>query len=127
MMRRVVPTPIPDDPLVADAHALGAAVRAARTASGMTLADAAMSVGISKQTLSDLETAKASVGLALALRVARELGVVVFAVPAAEREPVRKAIMRTWRAAQVTSEQGAEPKSEAIAKVRVMPHGSSQT
>jgi len=89
-MRRVVPTPFPADPLLADAASFGAAVRAARTRAGMTLADAALNVGVAKQTLADLETAKGSVGLATALTIARELGVSIFAVPAAEREPARR-------------------------------------
>lgn len=93
-MRRVVPTPFPSDPLVLDAASFGAAVRAGRTNAGMTLAEAAVTVGVAKQTLSDLETAKGSVGVATALRIARELGVAIFAVPAAEREPVRRAIQR---------------------------------
>src|SRR5665647_1222653 len=93
-MRRVVPAPFPSDPLVLDAASFGAAVRAARTSAGMSLADAAQTVGVAKQTLSDLETAKGSVGIATALRVARELGVATFSVPAAEREPVRRAIQR---------------------------------
>ena len=91
-MRRVCPTPFPTDPLVTDAGALGVAIRAARSNLGLTLSDAAISLGISKQTLSDLETGKGSVGLATVLRAARELGVSIFAVPAAEREPVRRAI-----------------------------------
>lgn len=92
-MRRVVPTPFPSDPLLKDAAAFGAAIRAARTGAGMTLADAAMTLGIAKQTLADLEKASASVGLAMALKVARELGVAVFATPAADREPVRRLII----------------------------------
>ena len=92
-MRRVLPISFPPNPFVADAGALGRAIRAARCNAGMTLVDAAMTVGVSKQTLSDLETAKASVGVGTALRVARELGVAVFAVPAAEREPVKRAIL----------------------------------
>lgn len=92
-MKRVVPTPPPVDPLVADAVAFGAAVRAARTGSGMSLADAALLVGIGKQTLSDLETARTSVGLATALKVGRELGVAIFAVPAHDREWVRRLIV----------------------------------
>jgi DNA-binding XRE family transcriptional regulator len=59
----------------------------------MTLLDAALTMGVSKQTLADLETAKASVGLATALKVAKELGVAVFAVPSTEREPVRRQIL----------------------------------
>ena len=94
-MRRVVPTKFPSDPLLKDAATFGAAIRAARTAAGMTLADAAMTLGISKQTLSDLEKATASVGLSIALKVARELGIAVFAAPAADREPVRRMILNT--------------------------------
>jgi transcriptional regulator with XRE-family HTH domain len=92
-MKRVVPTPFPSDPLLTDAAAFGAAIRAARTGTGMTLADAAMMLGIAKQTLADLEKAGASVGLAIALKVAGELGVAVFAAPAADREPVRRSII----------------------------------
>lgn len=98
-MRRVIATRPPGDPVVTDAAAFGAAIRAARTGTGMTLADAALTLGVSKQTLSDLETAKASVGLAIALRVARELGVAVFAVPSNEREPVRRMIVSARQAA----------------------------
>ncbi len=97
-MRRVVPTPFPSDPLLNDAAAFGAAVRAARTRAGMTLADAAMTLGIAKQTLADLEKASASVGLAMALSVAHELGVAVFAVPARDREPVRRLIIGALKA-----------------------------
>lgn len=91
-MRRVTPVSPAADPLVPDAAAFGAAVRAARTAAGLSIADAAALLGIAKQTLSDLETARASVGLATALAAARELGVAVFALPAAEREPARRAL-----------------------------------
>lgn len=66
--------------------------RAARTAAGMTLVDAADMMGVSKQTLSDLERATGSVGLAIALRVARELGVGVFATQPAQREAARQAL-----------------------------------
>ena len=93
-MRRVVPLPFPTDPFVTDAAKLGAAIRAARSNAGMSLVDAALALGISKQTLSDLETAKSSVGLGTALRVAREMGVALFAVPAGEREIVRRAIVQ---------------------------------
>jgi transcriptional regulator with XRE-family HTH domain len=104
-MKRVVATPFPSNPTIADPLALGTMIRAARTASGMTLADAALTVGVSKQTLSDLETAKASVGLAIALKVAKELGVAVFAVPAAQREMVRRAIAGLHPSAAVSQER----------------------
>ncbi len=92
-MRRVVNLPFPADPLVQDAAAFGAAVRAARTYIGMTLADAALMVGVSKQTFADLETAKASVGLATALKIAREFGMGVFVAAPEKREIVRRCIL----------------------------------
>ena len=102
-MRKVVPTPPPQEALIADTAAFGAILRAARTGAGMTLADAAMAFGIAKQTLADLETAKSSVGLATALKVAAGLGVAVFAVPAADREPVRRLIVGARRSADATN------------------------
>lgn len=92
MARRVVVIDFPADPLVTSAVVFGTAVRAARTASGLSLEQAALLVGVAKQTLQDLELGTASVGLELALRVARELGVAVFAVPAVEREAVGRLI-----------------------------------
>lgn len=84
-MKRVVATPFPDSPELRTPAQLGAAVRAARTQSGLTLEAAAMLVGVAKQTLSDLETGRGTVSLGIALRVAEELGVSLFAVPAARR------------------------------------------
>ena len=89
-MRRTVPVPFPSDPIVVDATVLGAAVRAARTGTGMTLEDAAAFLGVAKQTLGDLERGKASVGLGLALKIANGIGVALFVVPAAEREQIRR-------------------------------------
>ena len=91
-MKRVVPTPFPIDPLVADAGVLGAAIRSARTGAGMTIDQAAAALGISKQTLSDLETSGSTVGLGIALKVARELGVSVFVTKPGERETIRRVI-----------------------------------
>lgn len=92
LMKRVVPSRPPTDPLTLDSQSFGQAIRAARTAAGMTLVDAAAMMGVSKQTLSDLEKATGSVGLAIALRVARELGVGVFAVQPTQREFARQAL-----------------------------------
>jgi len=89
-MRKVVPLPLPREAEVPDAARFGAIVRAARTQSGLTLADAAALLGIAKQTLSNLETGQRSVSLSTALGAAASLGVAVFAVPAAQREPVRR-------------------------------------
>ena len=93
-MKRVVPVPPPFDPWMPDPVAFGHAIRAARTAAGLTLADTAAATGVSKQTLSDLEKATGSVGLAIALRVARELGVGVFAVQPSKREMARRALLQ---------------------------------
>ena len=84
MARRVVPTPFPTDPQLTTPDALGAAIRAARTASGLTLEEAALAVSIAKQTLGDLEAGKPSVGLGIALRVAKALGVSLFIAPAVD-------------------------------------------
>ncbi len=81
-MRKVKPEPFPD-PLVRDAEAFGQAVRAARTGAGISLEAAAQALAISKATLSDLEAGKGTVALGTALRVARNLGAVVFAAPLA--------------------------------------------
>lgn len=99
-MKRVVSSPPPSDPLTLDPPSFGQAIRAARTAAGMTLVDAAAMMGVSKQTLSDLEKATGSVGLAIALRVARELGVGVFAVQPTQREAARQALLDQARSAE---------------------------
>jgi DNA-binding XRE family transcriptional regulator len=88
-MRTVTPKPFPSDPELRSTEQLGVAVRAARTQAGMTLADAALTLGVAKQTLSDLEHGKPSVGLGLALEIAAGLGVALFIVPASAREQTR--------------------------------------
>ena len=97
-MKRVIATSFPSDPLVSDARVLGAAVRAARTGAGLTLEEAALSIGVAKQTLSDLEAGKESVGLGLVLRIVRELGVALFVAPAAQRERFRRKLTETGNA-----------------------------
>lgn len=106
LMKRVVPSPPPTDPLTLDPPSFGQAIRAARTAAGMTLVDAAAMMGVSKQTLSDLEKATGSVGLAIALKVARELGVGVFAVQPTQREAARQALL-SLSPHQPSAEDGA--------------------
>lgn len=92
-MKRVKPTPAPTDPCMKDRIAFGQAIRAARTGAGMTLVEAAATMGVSKQTLSDLEKATGSVGLATALRIGRELGVGIFAVQPAYRTTATESLM----------------------------------
>ncbi len=92
MARRVVPTAFPTAPQLRTCDELGAAVRAARTASGLTLEEAALAVSIAKQTLGDLEAGKPTVSLGIALRVAQALGVSLFIAPAGEAEQIAQLI-----------------------------------
>jgi transcriptional regulator with XRE-family HTH domain len=87
-MKRVVKTPFPAEPFVANAKVLGAAIRAGRTSQGLTIDEAAMMIGIAKQTLSDIELGKPTVGVGIVLNAALELGVGVFVTPAKERHLV---------------------------------------
>lgn len=92
-MRRVVPTPFPQTPEVIEPADLGRAVRASRTQTGMTLEQAALALGVSKQTLQDLEKGNAGVSLGLALKIAQGLGVAVFAVPPKQVQRARRQFM----------------------------------
>ncbi len=91
-MKRVKPLPPPADLFVADSKAFGASIRAARCAANMTLTEASLLLGVARQTLTNLETAKSSVSLDTALRAAREFGVSILAVPGGQREGVRRAL-----------------------------------
>lgn len=92
MARRVVPTAFPTNPQLRTCEELGAALRAARTGSGLTLEEAALAVSIAKQTLGDLEAGKPTVGLGIALRVAQALGVSLFIAPAGETDQIARLI-----------------------------------
>ncbi len=74
---------------------MGNAVRAARTAAGLTIPEAALTIGVAKQTLSDLEAGKESVSLGLVLRITRELGIALFVAPAGQRERFRRLFSST--------------------------------
>lgn len=89
-MRHVVPVPFPTDPVAMSATDIGRFARAARTQSELTLEGAALALGVSKQTLQDLETGKPTVGLGLTLRILEGLGVVLFAQPAELKERARR-------------------------------------
>ncbi len=91
-MKKVKPTPFPGNPVLADAKVLGSAVRAARTAAGMTLAEAAMSIGVAKQTLSNLEAGKPGVGLGLSLKIAQALGLGLVVLQRHQQERVCQTI-----------------------------------
>jgi transcriptional regulator with XRE-family HTH domain len=79
------------DPIVTSPVDLGRILRASRKAGGLTLEQAAAGLGIAKQTLQDLERGTGTVGLAIALRVAAELGVTLFTAP-----PGLKGQVRHW-------------------------------
>jgi len=104
MPKRVVPTPFPA-PLVSSPGDFGAAVRAARTGSGLTLEEAATALGVAKQTLQSLERGTANVGLSQALRIARAMGVTVLVTPATERDRFERLLAR---ARPAVSGSGAE-------------------
>lgn len=92
MMRRVVPLPFPASPALRSPEELGAYIRAARTQSNLTLETAALLIGISKQTLLNIEKNPGSVSFSYVLRAAHELGVSLFAIPAQKQEIAQRAM-----------------------------------
>lgn len=74
-MRKLSATPFPDHPTVDNPEDLGALVRAVRTAAGLTLEEAALTVQVAKQTLQNLETGKGTVSLTLVFKVLAGLGI----------------------------------------------------
>ncbi len=73
-MRTVKPTPPPESVLTS-ARDLGRLMRAARTATGLTLEEAALSMNVAKQTLQNLETGTGTVSLSLAFKAVNALGI----------------------------------------------------
>jgi transcriptional regulator with XRE-family HTH domain len=92
-MKRVVAQPFPTNPNLRTSADLGTALRAARTSAGFSLDQAALGLGISKQTLLKLEQGAPSVALGTALDVAAQLGVALFMVPAAQRDLAHRRIL----------------------------------
>lgn len=92
MARRVIPTAFPADPQLTTCEELGAAVRAARTASGLTLEEAALAVSIAKQALRIWKQGGRLSGSALPFRVAKALGVSLFVAPAGEASSISRLI-----------------------------------
>jgi transcriptional regulator with XRE-family HTH domain len=91
-MKRIVETIFPSDPQVFDATVLGDAIRACRTQAGLSIQEAARSIGVAKQTLSDLEAGKPTVKLELVLKIARDLGVNLFVVQNSDTERLKRAL-----------------------------------
>lgn len=88
-MKRVIKSPFPSDPWIADADLLGKTIRAYRTEQGLTIMEAAKTIGVAKQTLSDIEAGKPTVGLGIILKVAGALGLSLFIAPTRDREQIR--------------------------------------
>ena len=74
-MRKLIATRFPDHPTVDNPEDVGVLVRAVRTAAGLTLEEAALTVQVAKQTLQNLETGKGTVSLALVFKVLAGLGI----------------------------------------------------
>jgi transcriptional regulator with XRE-family HTH domain len=89
-MKRVVPTSFPSDPFLDSPVTLGSAIRSARTQVGIRLEDAAMTIGVSLQTLVDIEAGKPGVSIGKILQVANGLGVSLFVLPQNQREIARR-------------------------------------
>ncbi len=94
-MKRVMPSPFPSDPFALDATVLGKAVRARRTQAGLSIEEAALSIGVAKQTLSDLEAGKPSVKLGNAFKIAHELGVLVVIAQNQDRDRIARALLES--------------------------------
>lgn len=91
-MKTIKRTAFPANPDLATVQDLGAAVRAARTHSGLTLEHAAVALGVAKQTLQDLEQGRGTVNVGFAIRAARELGLTLFVARTADKERIRRTI-----------------------------------
>ena len=92
-MKRVVPTPFPSDPFLDNPVILGSTIRSARTQAGIRLEDAAMTIGVSLQTLVDIEAGKPGVSIGKILQVANGLGVSLFVIPQNQREIARRRLI----------------------------------
>lgn len=76
-MRRVKKTPFPDNGIIDESAVLGAAIKASRTAASIPLEIAALTLGIPKQTLADIELGKSTVRFGTYLEVAKAYGLVL--------------------------------------------------
>ncbi len=69
---------------------IGGKIRQERKRAGLTLVETAQALGIAKQTLSDLETARKPVGLLITLMVCRQLGIALLPIPMGQLQRVQK-------------------------------------
>lgn len=92
-MRKVVPLPFPPSLALRSVAELGEFIRAARTQSGLTLEIAALSIGVSKQTMTNIEKNPGTVGCEIVMRAAQALGVSLFAVPSQKKSLAQKILL----------------------------------
>lgn len=111
-MKQVKPTPWPDNPVLADTSVLASAVRAARTGAGMTLEEAAMVIGVAKQTLSNLEAGKPGVSLGLTLKILQALGLGLVVLQKYQQERVANLLKESngvGKQKGIGSDEGEQP------------------
>lgn len=94
-MKKVVAIPFNEDTEIRSAKDLGDAIRAARTQSEMTLENFAIAIGLSKQTLSDIELGKTTVNIGNVMLAAKGAGICMFAFPTNDRELVKFKLSQT--------------------------------
>jgi len=103
-MRTVKPRPFPASPRIASAADLGQWIRAARTQMGIAVDETALNLGLAKQTMHNVEMAPERVAWETVLRVARELGVTLLAVPTETLPDVERALSQVPRPSEDRSE-----------------------
>ena len=84
MARKITKIPLPQDPTVENVAEFGAFIRSLRTSQSLRIDDAAALCGVSVALFSALENGTRDVGLGKALQIARQLGLVLVAIPRAE-------------------------------------------
>ena len=94
-MKNTSPTKILLEPVISEPGQLGAIIRSARKASGLTIVEAAASIGIAKQTLANIERGRNSVGIQTVLKVATDLGVSIIAIQKNESAFIRRTILES--------------------------------
>jgi len=74
---------------------IGILIRSARKATGLTIVEAAASIGIAKQTLSDLERGRSSVGMHIVLKVLQDFGLGMVIVSKKDVELIQRTLLST--------------------------------
>jgi transcriptional regulator with XRE-family HTH domain len=93
-MKKIRKADWPKDPFITSMSDVGLAIKAARTQANLRMVDTAMLVGVSIQTLVDIEAGRPGVSFGKVLQVANSLGVSFFVLPARKRNLLRNLIER---------------------------------